>query len=111
MIEVFRGDDLSLTFYFKEDDGSAIDLTGCTLFGTIKSSVEDPDASAKISKYLSILAPATGGVATLSATATEMLYLRGRYVMDIQIKTAGGVIQTAFKSDFYVKEDVTIRTV
>ena len=108
MITVFRGDDLSLTFYFKDSTGAAIDLTGCTVFATVKSSVEDADASAKLSKTLT-LTPALGK-AVLEATAAEMLYLRGQYVMDIQLKTAAGAIRTPFKSDFYVDEDVTIRT-
>jgi hypothetical protein len=110
MITVFRGDDLSLTFYFKDSAGTAIDLTGCTLFATVKSSVEDTDANAKLAKTMTISTPATAGIATLEATATEMLYLRGQYILDIQIKTAAGKIQTPFKSDFYVDEDVTIRT-
>lgn len=110
MITVFRGDDLSLTFRFKDSAGVAVDLTNCTLFATVKSSIEDADAAAKLSKTLSITAPATDGIAVLSATAAEMLYLRGQYILDIQLKTGGGLIRTPFKSDFYVDEDVTIRT-
>lgn len=111
MITVFRGDDLSLTFTFKTALGAAIDLTGCTLFATVKSSIEDTDAQAKLSKTMTIVAPETSGVAMLVVSAAEMSVLRGQYILDIQLKTAAGQIQTPFKSDFYVDEDVTIRTV
>lgn len=108
MIKVFRGDDLDLTFYFKDRAGAVIDLTGCTLFATVKFSVEDTDAQAALSKTLTI--DTVAGSGRLQATATEMLYLRGPYVLDLQLKTAAGVIETPFKTDFFVDEDVTIRT-
>ena len=110
MIIVFRGDDVDITFTFKESNGTSIDLTGCTLFATIKSSIEDTDANAKYSAYLTIQSPETGGIATLSIPASTMFYLRGTYIMDIQIKTSAGKIRTPFKADFFVDEDVTIRT-
>ena len=111
MIKVFRGDDVDLTFYFEEANGTPIDLTGCTLFATIKSSIDDTDAQAKYATYLTIQSPETAGIATLSIPATTMFYLRGGYIMDIQIKTAAGKIRTPFKADFFCEEDVTIRTV
>lgn len=110
MISVFRGDTLNITFTFKDNIGAPMDLTGCTLFCTIKSSIEDADSDAKLSKLLSITLPTTAGIAILSATTDEMRYLRGQYIMDIQLKLADGSIQTPFKTDFYVDEDVTIRT-
>lgn len=110
MIKVYRGDDIEITFNFKESNGTPTDLTGCTLFCTLKSSVEDTDANAKYSGTLTISSPETAGVAVLSIPATTMCYLRGGYIMDIQIKTAAGKIRTPFKVDFSVEEDVTIRT-
>lgn len=110
MITVFRGDDLDLTLYFKESSGAAVDLTGCTIFATVKSSIEDPDASAVLTPVCTISSPETAGIVTITATAVQMSALRGQYVLDIQLKTAAGKIQTPFKSDFYVDEDVTIRT-
>lgn len=111
MIKVFRGDDVDITFTFEESTGAAIDLTGCTLFGTIKSSVDDTDAQAKYAAYLTIASPETAGIAIFSIPVLTMFYLRGPYIMDIQIKTAAGKIRTPFKADFFVDEDVTIRTV
>ena len=110
MIKVFRGDDIEITFNFKESNGTPTDLTGCTLFCTLKSSVEDTDANAKYSGTLTISSPETAGVAVLSIPSTTTIFLRGNYLMDIQIKTASGKIRTPFKVDFFFDEDVTIRT-
>lgn len=109
MISVFRGDDLSLTLYFKDDTGTAIDLTGCTLFTTIKRSIEDADADAVLTPTTSITSPETSGIVTITAPNTDMVALRGQYILDVQIKNVSGKIITPFKSDFYVDEDVTIR--
>lgn len=109
MITVFRGDDLDLTISFKTVTGAAIDLTGCTLFATVKSSVEDPDASAALTPTATINSPESAGTCSVTATAIQMSALRGQYIFDIQLKTAAGKIRTPFKSDFYVDEDVTIR--
>jgi hypothetical protein len=111
MITVFRGDDLDLTLSFKTVTGAAIDLTGCTLFATVKSSIEDPDTSAALTPTVTISTPETAGICTVTATATQMSALRGQYILDVQLKTAAGKIRTPFKSDFYVDEDVTIRVV
>lgn len=110
MITVFRGDDVDITFVFEEINGSPIDLTGCVLFATIKSNINDTDAQAKYSGYLTIVSPETDGTAILSIPAATMIYLRGIYILDIQIKTSTGKIRTPFKADFFVDEDVTIRT-
>lgn len=110
MITVFRGDDVDMTFNFKELNGTAIDLTGCTLFFTIKSTEDDTDAQAKYSGTLSITSPETSGTATLSIPSSSTIYLKGNYKMDIQIKTSVGKIRTPFKVDLFVDDDVTIRT-
>lgn len=111
MIKVFRGDDVDITFTFKDRYGAVIDLTGCTLFATIKSSIDDTDTQAKYATYLTISSPETLGTAVLSIPAATMFYLRGGYIMDIQIKTAAGKIRTPFKVDIFCDEDVTIRVV
>ncbi len=107
MIRVFRGNDIDLTFTFTDAAGVAINLTGCTITGTVKQNIEDADASAKISKALTIAAPATG-VGVLTLLDTELLYLRGPYFFDLQLVTGASLKRTVFKSDFYVEDTVKI---
>jgi hypothetical protein len=107
VIKVFRGNDVDMTFTFTDAAGVAINLAGSTVTGTVKKSIEDADASAKITKALTIAAPATG-VGVLTLLDTELVYLRGLYFFYLQLVTGAGLKRTVFKSDFYVDDVVKI---
>ena len=109
MSSVVRRDDKVFTFYFYDENGYAIDLTGCTIFTTVKQNQEDLDASAKISGTLSITAPATGGIATWTLVPADTQYLLGQYFWDVQLKSVDGKITTLIRDIFEVLPDTTIR--
>lgn len=111
MLSVYRRDDKTFTFYFYDENGSAIDLTDCTLFVTVKQNIDDTDANAKISGTLTVTAPATAGIATWTLTPSDTQYLAGQYFWDIQLKNSIGKITTVIKDVFEVIPDVTIRIV
>ena len=110
MLSVTRRDDKVFTFYFYDEDGNAVDLTGATLFTTVKQNKEDLDASAKISTTLAVVAPATAGKATWTLVPADTQYLAGIYFWDVQMKTAAGKIVTLINDYIEILADTTIRT-
>ncbi len=109
MLTVVRRDDKVFTFYFYDEDGDPIDLTNCSLFTTVKQNQEDTDANAKISTTLTIVAPATGGIATWTLAPADTQYLLGVYYWDVQLKSSTGKITTLIRDRIEILPDVTIR--
>ncbi len=110
MLTVTRRDDKVFTFYFYDEDGNAVNLTGCVLYTTVKQYTSDTDASAKIASTLTIATPASSGVATWTLVPADTQYLSGQYFWDVQLRDSSGKITTLIRDIFEVVEDVTIRT-
>lgn len=109
MISIVQGDDKTFTFNIKTAAGAAYDLTGCTVFATVKKDSADTDASALIKKTLSVSVPASG-IAYWYSLAADTKYMLGVYLFDIQLKTASGDINTLIVDIFMVTSEITIRT-
>jgi len=109
MLTVKRRDTATFTFYFYDENGAAFNLTGYSLFTTVKQSMDDADAAAKISASLTLSATPTDGTATWTITAANTQYLSGVYFWDVQLKDGSGNITTVISDFFEVKPDVTIR--
>lgn len=109
MLTVVRRDDKTFTFYFYDENGDAINLTGAVLYTTVKQNVDDLDANAKISTTLAVTAPATLGVATWTIVPADTQYLSGLYYWDVQMKSAAGKITTLIRDMLEVVPDVTVR--
>lgn len=109
MLSITRRDDKDFTFYLYDTTGSATNLTGCTLFVTVKLFQDDLDASAKIATTLTIATPATLGIAVWSLVPADTQYLLGFYSFDIQLKSAAGKIYTIMSDILQVLPDYTIR--
>jgi hypothetical protein len=108
--EITRGDSWARDLYFT-DDGVALDITGYIVFLTAKEKISDIDASAKISKTITVVAgvDATNGKCTISLSTAETAITVGSYVYDIQIKSASGTILTIVTGTITILSDVTIR--
>ena len=111
MLEIIRGDTISLPITIKDSDGVAIDITGATVFFTIKSDETLADTSASVSKTVtSHPAPASGQTTVeLDPTDTEDL-TAGIYYWDIQIKYSDDTIQSTKAQQVRVLADITRRT-
>lgn len=108
MLSVVRRDDRIYTLYLYDSDGDALDLTGCTLYSTVKQNQDDLDAVAKISKTLTVSSPATG-IATLTFLPADTQYLLGIYYWDVQMVNASGYTTTLIRDFLEVLSDTTIR--
>ncbi len=107
-ITIYRGDDVTFQITFKDNSGTAVDITGATLYFTAKTNNDDADGSAVIQSSNSTLSDPSNGIgeAVLSNSDTDVT--PGKYFYDIQIITAGGEITTAMIGKVTVKQDITL---
>lgn len=109
-LSIFKGDDKTWTITFKDVDGDAIDLTGKTLFFTIKTIKTDPDTSALIRKDINSHTNPTGGITALTLSHDETDLTAGIYYFDFQLVDSSSNVTTLFTGTFTVTQDVTRRT-
>jgi len=115
-MDIFRGDtfigDIIIT-----KDGVAYDLSGATLFFTVKASALSPDSAAVVRETsgegggISITDPPTGGRAalTVAASVMEKLIPNKTYQFDIQVVDLSGAVFTVETGTLSVLADITRR--
>jgi len=106
-----RGDSFGRKLVIKED-GAATNITGWTIFFTIKKNRNDSDDVALIKKDIGNdeHTDAEHGETRIALLPEETIDLLGKYYYDIQIKKDDGVIITPIISTITFSEDVTQRT-
>ena len=111
--ELIQGDDEAITVTFKDEDGVAIDITGYTVFFTIKKRPdEDSDDSDAIFKatITSHTDPANG-ITTIDIPRDTMADIEARrYVYDLQLKDTSDKINSSKYGVLEVINDITNRT-
>jgi hypothetical protein len=116
VLRFVQGDDVSLDFTFKDEDGSIIDITGYTIFFTIKNQgtyqddSDDSEALASVSGVGSGDEATSGQITITIPRATTELITEGEYVYDIQMKDTSGNIVSTNPGIVKVLADVTKRT-
>jgi hypothetical protein len=106
---VIRGDSDDFTIKFTDDNNVALDLTGWTVWFTVRKTwvnediVDDIDApiSRKITEF-----PINGQV-TISITSEETTIKAGEYHYDIQYKKPNGKIKSITSCKYIIRNDVT----
>ena len=94
---------------FKDEDEVVIDITGWTIFFTVKKRETDSDDRAMISVTIPPTEPLLGiALVTVSNTITDEL--KGLYYYDFQFKKADGTIQTLVSGGITFETDITRRT-
>lgn len=109
-IVIDQGDDETVTITRQHEDGSPIDITGYTVWLTVKESRSDADADAVVQKQETTHTDPTNGITELTLTAADTEPLAGSYYYDVQEKTAGGTVNTLLAGVFHVQPDVTNTT-
>ena len=107
---VFRGDDWEKLLKFVDKNDQPINITGWTIFFTLKKRKTDEDASAVIKKTITSFNNPADGEVLLSISASELNELLGEYYYDIQIKKADGRILTIISGIITFETDITRRT-
>jgi len=108
-LEIKRGDTWARTLYFKDEDGSIIDITGWTIFMTAKESIDDDDDDAVIKKTITEHTNPTSGETKIILTPDETDLEIKSYVYDIQILKATLEVVTILEGSITVAKDVTQR--
>ena len=109
IIKRVKGDTFNLDIQILNDAGEAIDLTGATVFFTVKRNLQDTDSLALISKTITSHSNPTNGETSITFTSTDVEYI-GEFYDDVKIKDVSNKITSVFKDKFILVEHVTIRT-
>lgn len=109
-LEIKRGDSKSYTLFFTDENSVPLDITGYTLFFTVKEKLDDVDTSAKISYTITTFTSPTTGEAVINLTPSNT-NLIGSYLFDIQIKDTAGNITTILEGIINFSRDVTLREI
>ena len=108
-LTVKRGDTWVWPFTYKDQDGAAIDLTGCTARLQVKAQrATEPTLSASSAEGGVTMNP-TGGVVTVRfEPADTELVEPGKYDADIEMTWSDGSVQSSATFSVVVKADITI---
>ncbi len=108
-MDVVRATDNSFELTVTDKNGTAIDLTGGTLFFTVKANATDSDADALIKKdIVAFDTPLTGKqILTLSKTDTNIS--EGMYHYDAKFKDFRGILSAIKRGVFSVYENISDR--
>lgn len=88
----------------------AYDITGSTIWFTLKKNKNDADSQASLQKEVTSHTNPSGGITAITLSATDTNIQPGKYFYDIQMKTSGGEIYTLASGTVEVLEDVTRST-
>ena len=109
-MDVIKRDDTDFELTFKDVDGNPIDITGATVFFTVKINKTDADDDAVITKEIDDFEEPETGVALLSLTKDDTDIPVKAYYFDVQLKDSQEKIMSSYAGRFIVLQDVTIRT-
>lgn len=108
---IIRGDSASIHFELT-DDGSAVDLTDCTVYFTAKSAIDNDldDSEAAIAVEVTSHTDPTNGITDIPLTSSDTDVTPGEYFYDIQVKKADNTIVSIKYRKLEILGDVTRRT-
>jgi hypothetical protein len=104
-----RGDSGRLDVTVTQSDGTAYDLTGATLFLTVKNALTDADSAAVIRKEVTSHDAPLAGESHFEIATTDNATAGVRFY-DVQLKDSTNKIFTLFGGVWRVVADVTART-
>lgn len=107
-VDLVRGDSKTYDLTFTDNDGVALDITGWTIYYTVKERLTDNDESAILRKLVTVVASSTVGEVeiVLENTDTQDLEIKV-YWHDIQVKNLDDKINTIAFGQLNVIADVT----
>lgn len=111
--EIIQGNDEAITVKFTDEDGLAINITGCKVYFTMKKRPDDSadDSTAVIKKDITSHTNPTGGETTIDLARADTENLEARkYYYDIQIKDTNDKISSSRYGIIEVIEDISNRT-
>lgn len=105
-LQIYRGDDKTWQVQFKDALEVAIDITGWTVYFTVKEKDSDTDANATITKTITSHVDPTAGKTDIILVPTDTSSLKGNFYYDIRIKKDTGEIITVLVGTLEVLKNV-----
>jgi len=107
--DFYRGDTPSFNIVFQDDDGNPIDITGATVYFTLKVNTTDTDANAALQKVVTTHTNPTVGETTVALTHSDTSGLSpGTYFYDFQAVLANGDYITMDGGKVSILADTTL---
>jgi len=104
-LEFFRKSSKTYELIF-EKNGISEDITGWSIYLTVKENMEDTDTNAKISKTVTVHSEPTNGKTLISLTSSDTDILAGMYWYSIDYKDNLGNEGVLFWGKLRTKEPV-----
>lgn len=108
-LSLIRRDDVDLDVTFTDKDGEAIDITGCTVFFTLKKNRTDTDADAILQKEVTSHTIPLQGKTRISLDHDETDIAPRYYFFDVQVEDTDEKIISSAVGQVKITQDVTIR--
>ena len=109
VIRRIKGDNYPIQIQVLSEDGSYFDLTGCTVFFTVKKRYEDADSAALISVDTTSHTSATEGITSIDLTGSDT-DIEGSFVYDVKVKDSNDLIYSVISDKIIFDKHVTLRT-
>ena len=109
-INIIRRDDVTLTVTITDEQGTPLNLTGATVYFTVKAKKTDTDAQALITKEVTSHVNPTAGITEVELTDVDTDIESRSYFFDVQVKTSDDKIRSLSYGLIRVNQDITIRT-
>lgn len=106
-ISIPRGNDRNLRATVSQDD-VVVDITGWTIFFTVKRDTDQEDADAAITKTVTPDDP-TNGICNIALTDDDTDIAEGIYRYDVKVKDDQDKLQNSSVGNFIIEDRVTIR--
>lgn len=106
-LEFFAGEDRSYTITITDGDGIAINITGYTIWFTVKADPEDTDVNALIQKEITSHTTPASGITTITLTNDDTNIALGNHFYDIQMMDSSSLITTLVAGRVRVKRRIT----
>lgn len=111
-INIYEGNDKAFILTITDADGVAVDITGYTILFTVKSSIDDTDTEALISKEITSHTTPASGITRITIDRADTLNVSpGKYPYDIQAIDISDDRTTVAIGTFQIIQSVTDREV
>jgi len=101
--DIYQGDDYAADVTVTLEDGTPADITGYTAQAQVRLAVADVDPVVVATFATDVQSPQV----FLSLTHDQTKVMSGRYVWDLQLVDAGGIVTTILYGNVSVKAEVT----
>lgn len=108
-LEIVKGDDIDIELTFTDQDDNPIDLTGGTVYFTVKKELTDDDDDAVIAKDVTAFENPETGIMVVSLSRADTDVRAGQYFFDAQLKDSEDKITSSPRGILIVTQGVTER--